>query len=302
MANAALSVIRPIVRLGSSLAPRTAGRIAFDAFCRPGLASPSDGRQRDAMAAAQKRIEGAERLTVTTGCGYVETYRFAPPAAARTGRTVLLVHGWTGRAAFMQGFAPPLLKRGYDVVAVDLPGHGLSSGKRLTMPLAMDALAAVRRALGPLHGVIGHSFGGAVAVTAAAGVVPAYRPLDAQRLVLVSAPDRMSTYFNAFGGMIGLSGRAQTAMNERVRTIAATTLERFDGRACLAAMRTPTLVIHDRGDREIPFADAERIAEAGAHVELMATEGLGHRRILQAQAVAVAAADHMAGLRQRRPI
>jgi pimeloyl-ACP methyl ester carboxylesterase len=295
MANAALSVIRPVMRLGSSLAPKLAGRMAFDAFCRPGIAEAQTAKQRDAMLAAQSRMDAAERVTLTCGYGYIESYRFAARPSGGGRGTVLLVHGWTGRAAFMQAFIPPLLKHGFEVAAIDLPGHGRSSGNRLTMPLAMEALAAARRALGPLHGVIGHSFGGAVAVTAAAGVVPAFRPLDVKRLVLVSAPDRMSTYFNAFGSMIGLSAAAQRAMNDRVRTIASTTLDRFDGRARLAEINLPTLVVHDRDDREIPFADAQSLASGGARTDLLATEGLGHRRILQSSAVAKAAANHLAG-------
>jgi pimeloyl-ACP methyl ester carboxylesterase len=294
MANSALAVIRPVVSVGSRIAPRLAGRIAFDMFCRPGIAVSRDPKQRDAMAAAQKRIEAAERTTLSTASGFVETYRFAAPAAPSRGQ-VLLVHGWTGRAAFMQGFAPALLKQGFDVVAIDLPGHGLSSGRRLNMPLAMEAIAAARRAHGRFYGMVGHSFGGAVAVTAAAGVVPAYRALDVKRLVTVSAPDRMSTYFNAFGVAIGLSRSAQDVMNGRVRSVAATTLERFDNRARLADMAAPTLVIHDRDDREIPIADAESMGSAGAHVRLLVTEGLGHRRILHSAAVARAAAMHIAG-------
>ncbi len=297
MANAALSVIRPVVRVGSSLAPTIAGRIAFDVFCRPGVAAGNDPRQKEAMEAAQKRIEESVRLTVATGDGYVETYSFSAGGGAAARRRILLVHGWTGRAAFMQAFVPPLLRKGFDVVAVDLPGHGLSSGQRLNMPLAMEALACVRRALGPFAGVVGHSFGGAVAVTAAAGVVPAYRRLDVERLVLVAAPDRMSTYFEAFGAAIGLSRRAQYAMNDRVRSVAQTTLDRFDGQARLREIGLPTLVVHDREDREISFADAESMAAAGEHVRLLATEGLGHRRILQSRAVAQAAAAHFAAER-----
>jgi pimeloyl-ACP methyl ester carboxylesterase len=294
MAKVALAVIRPVVNVGSRIAPGLAGRIAFDVFCRPGAATARDARQRDAMSAAQKRLEAAERITLSTAHGFVETYRFAAPSPPARG-AVLLVHGWTGRAAFMQGFVPALLKEGFEVLALDLPGHGLSSGKRLNMPLAMEALAVARRAHGPFHGIIGHSFGGAVAIAAAAGVVPAYRALDVKRIVTVAAPDRMSTYFNAFGGAIGLSGAAQTVMNDRVQSIAATTLDRFDGRARLRDMPVPTLVVHDRNDREIPFSDAESMASAGLHVRLLATEGLGHRRILQSLAVARAAAAHMAG-------
>jgi pimeloyl-ACP methyl ester carboxylesterase len=295
MANAALSVIRPVVRLGSGIAPKLAGRIAFDLFCRPGLAGGLDAKQKQAAAAAEKRLAAAEHVTVTTGLGFVETWRFAAPAETAAGKTVLMVHGWTGRAAFMLGFVPALLKQGLDVVALDLPGHGASSGKRLNLPIAMDALAHVRRAHGPFHGILGHSFGGAIAVTAAAGAVPAFRPLDVKRITIVSSPDRMSTYFHSFGGAIGLGRRAQTAMNDRVRHVASATLDRFDGQLLLRELGRPTLVVHDREDREIPLADAESMAQAGPHVTLMTTEGLGHRRILQSPSVAKAAAEHLAG-------
>jgi pimeloyl-ACP methyl ester carboxylesterase len=295
MANAALSVIRPVVRLGSGIAPKLAGRIAFDLFCRPGLAGGLDEKQKQAAAAAQKRLAAAERVTVTTGLGFVETWRFAAPAQGATGRTVLMVHGWTGRAAFMLGFVPALLKQAFDVVALDLPGHGASSGKRLNLAIAMDALAAVRRAHGPFHGILGHSFGGAIAVTAATGAVPSFAPLDVRRIAIVSSPDRMSTYFHAFGGALGLGRRAQAAMNDRVRHVAAATLDRFDGRLLLRESGKATLVVHDRDDREIPMADAESMAAAGPHVRLMATEGLGHRRILQSPMVAKAVAEHLAG-------
>jgi pimeloyl-ACP methyl ester carboxylesterase len=294
MANAALAVIRPVIRVGSHLAPRLAGRIAFDLFCRPGLAGGLTADQKKTVEAAEKRLAAAERLTVSHLNGYVETYTFRQPPGAPSRGTVLLLHGWTGRAAFMAGFIPHLMKEGFDVTALDLPGHGRSSGKRLNMPLAMEALSAVRRALGPIHGIVGHSFGGAVAVTAAAGVVPAFAPLKVKRLALVAAPDKMSTYFRGFGGMIGLSARGQSAMEDRVQDIAATALDRFDGTVLLPQLAVPTLVVHDREDKEIPFADAQSLASGGGPLQLMPVEGLGHRRILQSKEVARAVARHMA--------
>ncbi|HET7505519.1 MAG TPA: hypothetical protein VFK02_31075 [Kofleriaceae bacterium] len=41
------------------------------------------------------------------------------------------------------------------------------------------------------------------------------------------------------------------------------------------------LVIHDRDDREVPFAHGERLAARWHGARLQATSGLGHRRILR---------------------
>lgn len=294
MSNASLAVVRPLLRFGSLVAPGAMGRLAFELFCRPPSARRLAQVQGKAIAAAERRMESAMRQTVSTDNGYVETYRFAVEDGVVNRGTVLLLHGWAGRAAFMSVFVTALKREGFEVVAMDLPGHGASSGRRLTMPLAVDAIAAVARVFGPFHGVVGHSFGGAIAVTAAAGGVPVYAPLSARKLALVAAPDRLVDYFRSFGGMIGLSTRAQRAMEARVQKIAGRPVESFDGGEVLKDLLLPTLVIHDRDDKEIDHADAERMASAGRHVRLESVEGLGHRRILQSPAVARRVAAFMA--------
>ncbi len=41
--------------------------------------------------------------------------------------------------------------------------------------------------------------------------------------------------------------------------------------------------MHDRGDRRVPFTQSERLAEVnGPAARLVATDGLGHNRILRA--------------------
>ena len=52
-------------------------------------------------------------------------------------------------------------------------------------------------------------------------------------------------------------------------------------RAPRHASTIPALVIHDRDDREVPYASADRIVRAWPDATLVTTEGLGHRRILR---------------------
>lgn len=47
----------------------------------------------------------------------------------------------------------------------------------------------------------------------------------------------------------------------------------------------PTLVVHDVGDRQTPYADAQRLVEGLPDARLVTTQGLGHRRILSDPAV-----------------
>ena len=47
----------------------------------------------------------------------------------------------------------------------------------------------------------------------------------------------------------------------------------------------PTLVVHDSGDRQTPYADAVRLVEGLPDARLVTTDGLGHRKILRDERV-----------------
>ena len=51
------------------------------------------------------------------------------------------------------------------------------------------------------------------------------------------------------------------------------------------AIDAPVLIVHDKGDRPNPFRHGQALADAWPNAELMATEGLGHRKVLANPAV-----------------
>ncbi|WP_332682826.1 alpha/beta fold hydrolase [Bosea sp. (in: a-proteobacteria)] len=297
MPSAALRVIRPLIRIGSFIAPRTAGRAAFRLFCTPPRQPGSDTRSGKAIQGARSRLAPAQRQAVPYACGSVSTYLFEPEAGlqdvaqeglrdeAGPAPTVILLHGWNSEAAFMTAFVAPLLAAGFRVVAYDMPAHGASTGAELNIPLGVASLAAVARVFAPVHAIVTHSFGGAIALAALAGSVPGEPRIKARRLALISAPSSIATITRNFGATIGLGRRGQAALEKRIHSVAGNPVEVFEGREQLAGIGLPTLVIHDRQDRELDFHHAEALAAAGPFVTLEATGGLGHRRILQAKSV-----------------
>lgn len=287
MAYPAFKVIRPVIRLSSAITPRLTGRLAFRLFCTPighARVDPRKAGIRKALAL----FERAETRIVGHCRGYVRSFTFEPASEPRG--TVLLVHGWTGQALFMSGFIEPLLAEGYRVLAFDLPAHGGSGGRKLNIPLAVEAMQAVSRDHLPLAGIICHSFGAAVALAAVAGGVEGFEALRCARLVTVAAPNAMQDYGDAFSRAVGLTPKGHRAFENRVLEIAGRPMESFSGTAFLKQTQIQTLVMHAPDDREIPFADAEAMASAGSHAHLMAIPGFGHRRILMAPKVHRAAA------------
>lgn len=293
MSASALRYMRPLVRAASFVAPRTAGRLAFRLFCTPPRPAKRNGNSGAREQAPPAKLRQASPQAIPFPCGSVQAYLFEPERP--TIQTVLLVHGWTGDAASMAGFVEPLLAAGFRVVAFDLPGHGASTGRELNIPLGVASLAAVARVFGPFHAIVTHSFGGAITLAALAGSVRGQPVVSADRLVLIAAPSSVTGITRQFGAAIGLGRRGQAALERRIHLVAGNPVEAFEGPLQLKAIGLPTLVIHDRQDRELGFQHAQALAEAGPLVRLEATEGLGHRRILKARPVAESVARFVAG-------
>jgi pimeloyl-ACP methyl ester carboxylesterase len=56
-------------------------------------------------------------------------------------------------------------------------------------------------------------------------------------------------------------------------------------------LEAQALVIHDRGDKVVPWKQGEQFARHWKGARLLSTDGLGHRRVLADDAVVQAAAD-----------
>lgn len=279
MASIGLKVIRQLMGVGEVVAPAFAGRAAFELFRRvPSARKMSDGERR-AVARAQDFMSEARHHRIKTRGDCVAAHEFRP-LQGRSRGTVLVIHGWRSRTEYMRSLIEGYRDAGYKVVSLDLPGHGGSLGRALDMAKAVEAASLAAQWFGPFAAVVGHSFGGAVAVNAAAGTVRGFAPLATERLVLISAPNSMPRLFQEFAGYLKLGQRSHRALETQVERVTGTPLERFVGSVLLARLPVPTLVMHAPDDREVSEADARAMANAGDHVRLFWAEGQGHRRIL----------------------
>jgi pimeloyl-ACP methyl ester carboxylesterase len=208
---------------------------------------------------------------------------------SRQAPAVLLAHGWGGRATQMKRFVFHLAAAGYRVVAYDQPAHGLSEGRLTGLPDFADAMAEVARHHGDVQAVIAHSLAGPATAIALA------RGLPAARVVLVSPPSDLVGYSRRFARWLAIPERVRRAMQAAIE-------ERFGVRwadleiARLAPrLRAEALVIHDRHDAQVPWRQGAALARHWPGARLMSTQGLGHGRILEDDAVARAAAAFIAG-------
>ncbi|KFN49550.1 alpha/beta fold hydrolase [Arenimonas composti] len=121
-----------------------------------------------------------------------------------TGPKLLCLHGWLDNAASFLPLAPHLA--GFDLVALDLPGHGASAHRAAGYDYAfVDWIHDVLDALDALGWdsarLLGHSMGGAIACAVAAAA-----PARVHKLALVEA----------LGPIAGDPGAAVTRMRDAV--------------------------------------------------------------------------------------
>jgi pimeloyl-ACP methyl ester carboxylesterase len=204
------------------------------------------------------------------------------------GPSVLLVHGFEGNRAQFGAIIEAMLARGFSAVALDVPAHGESAGDELT---AVKFIAAIERALvelGPVHAVVGHSMGGAMSLFSIA------HKGGASRIALVSAPSSLKRELQRFAGAVGLSKRGAAAFIASVENHVGRPAADFDVRHVAGKVNLPLLLIHDQTDRQVPVAEAARVAHALPGAQFMVTRGLGHNRLLADPAVVMAIVDFVA--------
>lgn len=286
-------LIRAAFRSAGAVAPRAAGRAAFRLFTSPPrrrTLSPGEARMATRMAPL---IAQAERRDIAADGERVPTWSWRADGTVR-GR-VLLVHGWSARALVMTAFVEPLLRKGFDVVALDLPGHGESQGHRLSVPSGAQAVQAVAAAHGGITGLIAHSLGGPISTLAAEGGLPLDGPMAVGRLVVISSPNAMATVARRFAERTGLGPEVRRVLEAEILSLTRRPLEELSVGAFVARVGKPALVIHDADDPDVPFIRAEEIvAAAPAVATLFPTRGIGHRRMVVAPQVIKAAARFLA--------
>lgn len=263
-----LAAIRAGFRLGSWLAPGHTVERSARLFTRP---LPSSRRR----AMATPSLDAVESDLVVDGIR-LHVYAWGDPA---TQPYVLLAHGWSSHATRFGRWIQPLRDAGYAVVAFDQAGHGRSGGSHTTLPDFACHLLAVGRRYGRAAMVLGHSLGAGAAAIALSG------GLAADRAMLIAPPADPLAAVQRFARLVGLAdglAREMFATFERRMRFDVADLQ---APTIAPGLGMPALVVHDLGDREVPWGEGECYARHWPGARLLSTSGLGHNRVVDDPAV-----------------
>lgn len=262
-------VLHPIRFLFGTLGyvfPRPAARIAYRLFSTP--------RVRAKHKVSDELLESARVFEFMYGREILKAYEWGSG-----GRVVLLVHGWESRGTALRTFVPPLLEKGFRVVAFDGPAHGNSGGRRTNLLHFGGAVRAILKQAGGAHGIITHSFGGASTVFALSQLDPSIR---VEKLVLIGAPNRIDKVLYDAIDTLNVPPPAARHFFRYIERKARfpvhhANLSNAGGRMQVGQV----LVVHDKQDAVVPFSEAMATFEAWDNASLLITDGLGHYRLMK---------------------
>ncbi len=202
------------------------------------------------------------------------------------GPTVICLHGWESDGLQFASLATYLRARGWRVLAPDARAHGQSPGRRATMLDLFEALKETHALMAqePVR-VIGHSMG------AAAVMLALRQGIDFSRTVLISGPTVFGEVFARYNSAVGLSARCYASIVQRMEGLLGCRMDHLDMIANPPS--GPALLIHDSQDKEIPLQASMTLASVWPEAQLWVTHGLGHRRLLNDEAVCARVAHYL---------
>ena len=189
----------------------------------------------------------------------------------------------------MAVFAEQIRRAGFRAVLIDCPAHGLSPGERTSLIGCAHAVVAAASTLTRPCAIVAHSMGCLATLLALEGKRPLSHAAVADKLVLISSPNRFQDVTLEHGAHLGLNRRAQRVFEHHLERIAYRDVASFQAADLLATHPVPTLLLHGREDREVLPRCSEQIAAASPEAKLMTFEGLEHRKVLFAPPVIRAA-------------
>lgn len=260
------------IRTIGMVSARKAAQEAFQIFCTP----YSKGERKK----VPPIFKQAQAVSLTLDGIRVNGFRWQ--STHPTGKKVLIVHGFSSQCYKFEKFVPLLLQEGFEVLAFDAPGHGLSEGKIINALIYKQMILAVEAGFGPIDGFIAHSLG-ALATSLALEQLP---PTPLRRAALIAPASETTTAVAGFYQIFKLKAPVKQAFEEYLHQIGNNSMAHYSVNRAVHQFQHPILWVHDLQDSICPYKDTLPSRKADLpHIRFLDTDGLGHNKIYRDKAV-----------------
>ncbi|MEO0527792.1 MAG: alpha/beta hydrolase [Bacteroidota bacterium] len=242
----------------SLVSPQRTTEKAFQLFCTPrkGGVLPE---QRSFLENAKDTILEVSGIRIQTYCWQGE------------GPTLVLMHGWESNTFRWRNFIPKLVHEGFNIIAMDAPAHGNSSGKVLNIPLYAECAQKVIELYRPSH-IIGHSVGGMTMIYNQYK----YDNPHIEKMVSLGAPSELSDFMRQYKNILGLNEKVMRNLEDYFIATFKFKFADFSTAKFAKSLSNKGLLIHDELDAIAPIWSSEQVHANWGNSTFIKTKGLGH--------------------------
>lgn len=259
----AINYIRAKLNIMALVSKEKAAAKAFDLFCTP---------FRKAKKKRPPVFDRADKLRFHIDGIEIRGHRWN----AHREKRVLIIHGFESTTYNFDRYVVPLIKKDYEVLAFDAPAHGISGGKRITLPLYVEMIRHIHEKFGPVNSYMAHSFGG----LALMHFLETVEHNEQMKAVLIAPATETVTAIDSFFNFLHLNNDIRKEFDALIFRKSNVPAEYFSIRRAANNVRSTILWFHDESDDMTPISDALKVKEdAHPNIQFMITQGLGHRRI-----------------------
>ena len=259
MKTAIMKFLGLYINVLALVAPRYAERFGLAIFCRPFRGKMTLRQKEFLQSAKQFRFAYRKETIAAYGWGNGE-------------KKILLVHGWQSHSYRWKVYVEQLIKHNYSVFAFDAPGHGLSTGDFLSVPLYSEVIEKMILHIGKPDAIISHSLGGFSSLY----TLHRNPSLAPDKLVLMAAPGEAVEFFELYKTSLSLSQRSMDLIIKRFKNIFHYGPEYFSSPTFASSVSIPGLIIHDEDDDETSVNHSKRVHAKWINSRLHITKGFGH--------------------------
>lgn len=273
----AVGYMRTKFRILTAISKKMAAEKAFDLFCTPQF------RNKKKL---PKIFEEAEQIQFRFENQQITGYRWNHPAE----RKLMIIHGFESSVINFDRYIKPLTSKGYEVLAMDAPAHGRSTGKTINAVIYKDLIRHIYREYGPIQSFLAHSLGGLALCLALEEI----KHDQNYRVVLIAPATETATAIDHFFQFLQLNNALRKEFEKRIIKLGGKPAEWYSIRRALQNIRAKVLWFHDEEDNITLLTDAMKVKEENlSNVEFVITKGLGHQKVYRDNKVSSAVIDFL---------
>lgn len=259
-----LRIIRIVFPWVEAAFPRLANRVFVYIFFTPMKYSIPEKER--------KVMTFGEKFAISISGKNIQCYRWG-----NSKKTVLIAHGWAGRATQFRRFVKPFIKAGYQVVGFDGPAHGQSEGRSTNLDEFQNVIQEVVKKLESVSAIVAHSFGGVASLYAIT------KGLPVKTLVNIASPTISAEIINTYLKAINGSAKTGEAFKKYVVRKSGKTFDQFSALEFINHVPADLslLLVHDVDDKDVAINHPRELMKRFQQAQLYQTKGLGHTRILK---------------------